>query len=332
MLKGEKIETRHERTPLEQVVPLPAPFIVFIDPCGACNFQCTFCPCNTNDYKKDERHRKMSWPLFQKITDNLCLFEEQVKVIYLYGFGEPFLNPDTIRMAEYIKQKQACRELRIVTNGSLLNPQLNQQIVDADIDLVRISVEALDAETYKKLCGVTIDYSRLIENIRDLYERSRGKMRVAAKIVNASLKTDEDVLKFHELFDPITDFAFVEDIVAGWPEFDEMVMPQNERIESENWIWKRENYKRCSFALTMMMIHANGAVCPCPNDWKFANQYGNAQTDDLVQLWRSEQLKKFRLMHLEKDRTEIPFCRHCICSGYDNIDQVAGILADRLKK
>lgn len=332
MLKGEKIETRHKRTPLEEVVPLKAPFIVFIDPCGACNFKCSFCPCNTNDYNKEERHKKMSFPLFQKVIDELCQFEEQVKVIYLYGFGEPFLNRDVIKMAKYIKEKNACRELRIVTNGSLLNPELNQQIVDSGIDLVRISIEALDEAGYQKLCSAKINYEQFLANIKDLHERGKDKIKVAAKIVNATLKTEADVQKFHDMYDPITDFTFVEDIVAGWPEFDEMVMPEDALMESDNWIWKRDNYQRCSFALTMMMIHANGAVCPCPNDWKMANQYGDANTDNLQELWKSQQLKNFRLMHMEKSRKDIPFCCNCICSGYDKVDHVADVIADRLRK
>ena len=32
------------RTPLETVISLSTPFVIFVDPASACNFKCTFCP------------------------------------------------------------------------------------------------------------------------------------------------------------------------------------------------------------------------------------------------------------------------------------------------
>lgn len=330
-LKKQLIEERHERAKLEDVVPLKAPFVLFIDPCGICNFSCSFCPCNRSDYRKKERHQKMPPALFRKIVDDICRFEEQVKVIYLYGFGEPLLNRELFAMARYVKEKNVCRELRLVTNGSLLNPHVNRELVDAGFDLIRISVEALEAKPYREMCGVDIDYDKFVGNIADLYGRSRGKAKIAAKIVNATLRTEADAERFFEIYRPITDFTFIEDIVAGWPEFDGMVMPEGAPVESDNWIWKRDHYTRCSFPLTMLMVHANGTVCACPNDWKMANVFGDARTDSLVDIWSSGKLNAFRLKHLEQDRKDIPFCSACICSGYDPVDGVAEQLAAKIR-
>lgn len=332
MLEKQKVETRNKRTPLEQVVPLSTPFILFIDPCGACNFKCNFCPCNTSDYKKKERHKVMSFSLFKKVIDDVGSFPEKVKVIYLYGFGEPFLNKEIIKMAKYLKQSNVCNEIRIVTNGSLLGPGMNDEIVESGIDLVRISIEALTGKEYKDICDVDINYSELVSNIEDLYMKSRGKLKVAAKIVNATIKTDEDFDKFISIFEPITDFCFVEDIVDGWPEFDEMTAISDKTIEAENWIWKAQKYKRCSFSLTMAMIHSNGDISPCPNDWKHALYYGNVEKDSIVDVWNSPKWHDFQLMHLEQKRKDIPFCKGCICSGYDSIDHVADEISENIRK
>ncbi len=332
MLEGERLEVRHERTPLETVVPLKAPYVLFIDPCGACNFSCNFCPCNISNYRREERHAVMPLELFREIIDDVSTFPEQVKVIYLFGFGEPLLHKDFFDMAKYAREKNACRELRVVTNGSLLSPEVNQQIVDSGIDLVRISVEALDAKGYQDVCSYQIDYDHFLDNIRDLHERGKGKTKVAAKIVNATLKSDEDVKRFFSIFEPITDFTFVEDIVAGWPEFDECVIPDDSTIESNNWIWKRENYQRCSFPLTMMMVHSCGVVSPCPNDWKMSIPLGDVHKDKLTKIWNSEKLKQFRLLQLETDRSNIPVCKNCVCCAYDNIDPIADVLAKRIRE
>ncbi len=332
MLEKQKVETRNKRTPLEDVVPLTTPFIIFIDPCGACNFKCNFCPCNTSDYKKRERHKVMPFSLFKKVIDDICTFPEKVKVIYLYGFGEPLLNKEIIKMAKYLKLSNACNEIRIVTNGSLLSPGMNDQLVDSGIDLVRISIEALTEKDYKDICDVDIDYSSLVGNIDDLYKKSRGKLKVATKIVNTTIKTDEDLERFFDIYKPITDFCFVEDIVEGWPEFEEMVSISDQTIESENWIWKAQKYKHCSFPLIMTMIHSNGDISPCPNDWKHSLHFGNVEQDSIVDIWNSTKWHEFQLMHLEQDRKDIPFCRGCICGGYDSIDQVADTLSINIRQ
>jgi radical SAM protein with 4Fe4S-binding SPASM domain len=332
MLEKQKVETRNKRTPLEQVVPLATPFIIFIDPCGTCNFKCNFCPCNMSNYNKKERHKVMSLSLFKKVIDEICTFPEKVKVIYLYGFGEPLLNRKIIEMAKYLKKSKACNEIRIVTNGSLLSPKMNDQLVDSGIDLVRISIEALTEIDYKEICDIDIDYSSLLNNIEDLYKKSRGKLKVAAKIVNTTIKTGKDLENFLDVYMPITDFCFVEDIVDGWPEFEKMVSISNKTIEAKNWIWKTKKYKRCSFSLTMMMLHSNGDISPCPNDWKHSLNFGNIEQDNIVNVWNSAKWHDFQLMHLEQDRKTIPFCRECICSGYDSIDHVADEIANNIRK
>lgn len=331
MLEKQKVETRNKRTPLEEVVPLATPFIIFIDPCGACNFKCNFCPCNKSSYKIIERHKIMPFSLFKKVIDDISVFPEKVKVIYLYGFGEPLLNKELVKMAKHLKESNVCNEIRIVTNGSLLNPELNDQLVDSGIDLIRISIEALTEKDYKEICDVTIDYNRLIKNIEDLYKKSRGKLKVAAKIVNATIKSDEDLKRFIDIYKPITDFHFVEDIVDGWPEFEEMATISNKTIEAENWIWKSQEYKRCSFSLTMAMIHSNGDISPCPNDWKHSLRFGNVKKDSIVDVWNSTDWHEFQLMHLEQDRKNIPFCKGCICSGYDSIDHATDTLSTNIR-
>lgn len=56
----------------------------------------------------------------------------------------------------------------------LLSPEINQKLVDSGIDLVRISLEGLNSEDYKAICEAKIDFDELMQNIADLYARSRG--------------------------------------------------------------------------------------------------------------------------------------------------------------
>ena len=122
MLNRDRLEYSNARTKLEEAVPLEAPFVLFLDPCGACNFACKFCPCNNSDFMIKERHEKMSMELFLKILDDLEEFPERIKVINLYGYGEPLLHPNYVEMVKLIKQRGLCREFCCVF-GLGLNDQ-----------------------------------------------------------------------------------------------------------------------------------------------------------------------------------------------------------------
>ncbi len=47
-LMGKKIEAKDlrckKRQPLEKIIPLQAPFVVYIEPTNLCNIKCAFCP------------------------------------------------------------------------------------------------------------------------------------------------------------------------------------------------------------------------------------------------------------------------------------------------
>ena len=70
------------RTPLETVIPLATPFIVFVDPASSCNFKCTFCPTGHRDMIAETGRFQgvMKLDLFQKIVDDLAAFEKPITV------------------------------------------------------------------------------------------------------------------------------------------------------------------------------------------------------------------------------------------------------------
>ena len=106
-----KIEPRinlNDRTPLETVIPLNTPFVIFVDPSSGCNFKCTYCPTGHLDLiKKTGRYQGiLKLDLFKKIIDDLNEFEKNIKVLRLYKDGEPFLNKNLHLMTKYAKDSK----------------------------------------------------------------------------------------------------------------------------------------------------------------------------------------------------------------------------------
>ena len=87
-----------------------------------CNFDCVFCH-NEGQVVKSTR-QFLSLDEFVKII--LALKERPLKEIQFSG-GEPFLNPDTIKMIEWA-HKNTDYEIGCATNMSLLNNSLIKRL------------------------------------------------------------------------------------------------------------------------------------------------------------------------------------------------------------
>lgn len=330
MVNRDRLEKANLRTNLAEAVPLKAPYVVFIDPCGACNLSCAFCPCNTADFMNAARHKMMDMELFHKIIEDMLAFEERVKVVNLYGFGEPLLNRHIAEMVRILKSRNVCREVRITTNGLLLTEELSRELVDAKVDMLRFSIEALNAEDYKRICKVDMDYEKLVQQISYLYQISRGTgTTVSVKTLNVALKNDADANRFYDMFESISDCTYIQDTTQAWSEFEAYVPEGN--YEAGNVGDMMDKDKICSFPLTTMTIHSNGAVCVCPQDWKFATKYGEVQNTDLHNLWRSQKLRGMQKVHLQGKRCMINYCKDCnVCVSNDDVRRTAGIILERL--
>lgn len=185
--KVESIANKN-RAALQDVLPLQTPYSIFVDVCNACNFKCKFCAAQYAKERRGYSNTIMSFELFKKIIDDLCEFKERVKVIRLYGNGEPLLNKDFPKMLEYVKSKNISEWIETVTNGSMLNPALNRQLVEG-LDRIRISVEGIDAEDYQKVSGVYLDWEKFIKNIKDLYD-NKGNCEIYIKTVDTSVNSE----------------------------------------------------------------------------------------------------------------------------------------------
>ena len=174
MTYHERQEIKNERSRLLDVVPLSQPYVIFLEPSGSCNFSCVFCPCNNSKWNTNNRHQIMDIALFAKIVSDLEAFPEPIKVVESYAFGEPLLNPHIADMVSILKETGKVDTVRITTNGSLLTPSLSKSLIDAGLDYLKISVEALTEEDYKRVCGYTISLPEFIENIAFFYRASRG--------------------------------------------------------------------------------------------------------------------------------------------------------------
>ncbi|MBC8554046.1 MAG: radical SAM protein [Candidatus Brocadiales bacterium] len=319
------------RTKLEEVIPIDVPYLVFLDPTDICNFQCKFCPTgNRALIKKINRNSGlMDFDLYKKIIDDLCEFENPIKVLRLYKDGEPLLHPKFPAMVKYAKERGCALQVDTTTNGSLLNPEKNLELIESGLDKIFISLEGLSDEFYKEFTGSNLKFDELVENICHFYE-NRKNCVVCIKIIGDYLSQEEKD-RFYNIFGDIADRVFIEHVAPCWPKFEMNGVTPN--LESGIYGQEIKEVQVCPYIFYTLSINSNGTVSLCFLDWSRKLIIGDLKTETFKAIWNGDALFEYRKMHLMKERKVNPICTVCgqLSHGLpDDIDPFADELLDKL--
>lgn len=320
-----------ERQPLQELIPLGAPFVVYVDPTNLRNFRCEFCPTSDKALLKQvgRPYATMSLETFDKVIEDLKAFGVKLKLASLYKDGEPTLNKHFPEMIARTRKAGVAERIWTKTNGSRLGPELNRRIVDAGLDMLCVSIEGTSAAKYAAIAGVKIDYDALREGVRDFYEH-RGNCEVYVKIADSGL-SEEEVSAFYRDFSGISTHIAVERLM-GWSNSglkDFTLGTQPTTYDGLPLVDK----KVCAYPFYVMAVNADGSVSLCGNDWSHGTVVGDVHESSLKEIWEGEALRRFRVMHLEGRRGENAACGDCYYLRIvpDNLDPYAEALLARLR-
>ena len=319
----------NDRTPLQEVIPLRTPLVLFVDPSSVCNFRCKFCPCgleNKENWNKDKTTNVMSYELFRKIIDDITEFPDKLKTLRLYKEGEPLINRYLPEMIYYAKKKDVAEKIDFTTNGSLLTPDLNFALLDAGLDRINISVEALTEEEYFNVSQVKIDMKNFRKNIEHLY-KNRGNCKVFIKINDYGLG-EHTVQEFYDMFGDMCDNIAVENITPVWPEFN---LDKVEKKDFNVGIYNNEikPVQVCPYIFYSMCVNSNGEVSACLMDWNHKLIVGDAKKESLKEIWESKKMREMQVNHLSFKKEIYEPCSECgqlKFAAMDNIDSYANDL------
>lgn len=313
------------RTKLETVIPLRTPFIINIDPSDTCNFQCKFCPTGDRELMKKtvgRNHGIMDFELYKKIIDNICEFEDKVKVIRLYKDGEPLLNPHFAEMVRYAKQSGCCDRVDTTTNASLLTHEVSDKIIDAGLDRINISIEGVNEKQYFDFSKYKLKYNDLVDNIRYFYEHKTSTEMIVK--INGDILTEEQKQFFLDTFGDITDGIFIESIMDCWPTFEQKKVKVNEKRGIYGQAIKEVLV--CPYMFYSFAVNSDGTISLCFLDWHRKLVIGDAKIQSVKEVWQGDKMKEYQKLFLQGKRKTHPICAECgqLRQGQpDDIDQFA---------
>lgn len=130
---------------------------------GGCNYKCQMCP--QAEGREKAFLRKMPLDVLKRIVDDAMQYG--VESVSLHGSGEPTLHPDMAEVVRFVKSKGLhCISF---TNGEKLTEELSRQLIEAGLDVLRLSAIGAGAESYKT--WMSKDQFQLVrDNVRRFVE------------------------------------------------------------------------------------------------------------------------------------------------------------------
>jgi MoaA/NifB/PqqE/SkfB family radical SAM enzyme len=136
----------------EAVTP---PVCLYLEVTNRCNLLCETCPRTFEDL---EAPADMGWELFTSIIDQV----PDIARVVMHGVGEPMLVKNLPQMIRYLKARGIYTLFN--TNGTLLTPRKQRELIETGLDELRVSLDAADAKTFLAVRGKDM-FNRIVRNI-----------------------------------------------------------------------------------------------------------------------------------------------------------------------
>ncbi|MEZ6021329.1 MAG: radical SAM protein [Planctomycetota bacterium] len=137
-----------------------APKRVICEPTNACNLGCVFCG-NRNMVRP---WTYMPMPMYKQLLEQMKALD--IKRLTLHTVGEPTMHKQLVQMVHMAKEVGMV--VTLSTNGTLLDESLARDLVAAAPDILNLSLDAADEETFKEI-RKGIDPKAVYENLKTLH-------------------------------------------------------------------------------------------------------------------------------------------------------------------
>jgi radical SAM protein with 4Fe4S-binding SPASM domain len=251
----------------------------------------------------------MDLNLYKKCVDDMKKFKEKIKVIRFVGIGEPLLHKSIVDMIKYTADSEIANTIELLTNASLLKPELSDALIDAGLTRMVVSIQGTSKEKYLEVCGADIDFDEFIENLRYFYEHKKN-VQVYVKVVDTALDGPDDEKKYYEIFGDLCDTIAIEHTV-----------PIHHGIDYENVLKGKEGQltqfglpvnavKICPQPFFTMQINPDGKVVPCYS-FEYPGIVGDCNNQSVTEIWTGEEFQKLRREMLDGSENVSEICVDC---------------------
>lgn len=304
-----------KRTKLSERVPFDAPLSMYIEPTRKCNFKCFYCMHSTRDMVGGELEKtgfaieNISDELYTKLVADIMSMPSIPKRVCFSGLGDPLMNHKIPQMIQQLREAGFSERIDLITNGVLLTPKMSDALIAAGLSRIQISIQGLDSKTYQEVCGVPVDISRLVENLKYFYEHKKDTT-IFIKIIDSLLKNKAEEEKFFAIFSSICDTIFIEHLVI----MQQQMGDHGGKVDTTKNLNGEEVAPRlvCGVMFYFLQVNIDGETFPCstpglPNSFSM----GNAHKKTLSEIWQDLPRNQLMRKNLIDGYRKIPACSKC---------------------
>lgn len=145
--------------------------LVQVENTSFCNFRCSYCVTHSPRSLVPLRRGHMTLTTYRTILDA----HPEARILVIQGDGEPLLDPTLFEKLAIARERGLFTQ--IVSNGSLLRPEMIERLVRGGPDLLLFSIDAVSA-TANEQNRAGLDYAKVTAAITELCARRRRLPRI----------------------------------------------------------------------------------------------------------------------------------------------------------
>lgn len=276
----------------EQIVS-DYPLLVDIELSSLCNLHCPMCYTITDEFKREVNATRMDWGLYTKIIDEIG---GKVPAIRLSLRGEATLHNKFVECIRYAKER-GINEVSTLTHGGKLTAAYFEQIAEAGIDWITVSIDGVGA-TYESI-RKPLKFDEMVNKLKAITQikQERGWVRPVIKVQGIWPAIQKDIQAYYDTFEPISD------LVAFNPLID--YLGNDIHIEYLANFTCPQQYQR-------LVIGADGRVMKCSNDEENREVVGDLNANTVQGIWHGEKMQQVReVQKRPRGFMESAVCRRC---------------------
>ena len=143
-----------------------------------CNFRCVYCMPRSvfgAAYNFLDRKELLSFEEIERVAK--AFVANGVTKLRITG-GEPLVRRQIEHLVEKLAGIEGVSDVSLTTNGALLTVRRAQQLRDAGLNRLTVSLDSLDDDTFKRINDVDFPVGRVLEGIENAQAAGLGPVKV----------------------------------------------------------------------------------------------------------------------------------------------------------
>lgn len=262
-----------------------------------CNLRCTMCWLqNFTDYIKNPVY--MEFELYKKIIDEGM--ERGLNAISLHNIGEPLIRSDIFDFLKY-GSNAGLLDIFLSTNGTLLNEEASEKLIDYGLTRLNVSLDAFTEETYKKMRNNN-QFNKVKENIEKFLEIRKKKNSKTPFLRVSFCKT-------------IINEKETDDFINYWSsKVDNIGIQRYQNVREDINLEPKEKIEiACYQPFRRVVVLPDGRVQGCCVEYGYDDVVvGNAYESSIHDIWHSKRIQFMRDVIANNTFYKMTSCIQCL--------------------